>query len=109
MTKDRAILMVRKLRSLADGAGTESEAENARRQAEKLQARFKIDDHDLAESVRSSNAAPISDDETTTFLRDFERSLRVDLLVAGRKEGRFADHPHVQRIVAARQRKAAQS
>lgn len=110
MTKDRAIDMIRNLRAIsADPGATPSEAETARLQADRLQAKFKVMETDLVAEVKSETRESFIADESTEFLRDFERKLHVEILVAGRKKGRFADHPHVDKILAARQRKAAQS
>ncbi len=120
MTKDRAISLVHKLHALADKAGSAGEAAAAREQAAKLIAKFEIKPADLAAAPASSPGAPrttgagrprgaspfggVLDDElgeVEAFLADFQRKMRVTILVEGRKRGRFADHPHVDAILAA--------
>jgi hypothetical protein len=115
MTKDRAIELVLKLRRISESSGTGSEASTAKDRAQQLQEKFSITDQELKASTRESESArtsraPSSDGEATDddlglFLKDFERSLRVDLLVAGRKTGRFHGHPHTDKIIKAAQRR----
>jgi len=111
MTKDRAITLVRKLQALAAKAGSEGEAAAAREQASKLMAKFEITSADLREPdpetvggprrAGASSATSLEIEEVNAYLVEFERTMRVALLVEGRKRGRFADHPHVDKILAA--------
>lgn len=113
MTRDGAIAMVRKLRNIADGGAGAEEATTMRANAAKLQEKFGITESDLAvaaaeQRVAEEQKAEPEEGDVMGFLRNFERDMRVELLVEGRKAGRFADHPHAQKIAAAMGRRRAQ-
>lgn len=111
MERPAAIELVRKLRRL--GQGDSLEAQSARAQAAKHQSKHAITEDELAEATaeqderESSGSSMRSAGKTGSeigdaFLIDFVTRTRAQLCHEGRKRGRFADHPHAERILRAR-------
>lgn len=111
MERPEAIEWIRKLRRL--GQGDTPEAATARKQADKHMAKHGITEADMvaaeaAETHRESSDGFVrpsgsrADMVGDELLVDFAKRLRATLCSEGRKRGRFADHPHAEKILRAR-------
>ncbi len=112
MTREDAVIKTRKLLQIAKRSEEDNpddpQAKSARMHVARMQEKFGITDTELAPPRVVASTTGVDElDDLGEFLRNFEDELRVAILVEGRKVGRFDSHPHVQKILEARQRKAA--
>lgn len=113
MERPDAIELVRKLRRLGQGDGPEAAV--ARTQAAKHMAKHGLTEAELEEveaeqaQAESSGGGPRfasrkGDPIGEGYLEDFVKRVRATLCHEGRRRGRFADHPHADKILRARAR-----